>query len=96
MPKTPATLVEVNVYDEPLAVVSIGDERLTAAQAELLYRATTSIMGRLGERVSENRYDTEALANLADATRISSLLVRAIPKKPEPKVESREEDDDEG
>ncbi len=93
MPKNPATPVEVNVYDEPLAVVSIGDEKLTAAQAELLYRATTAIMGKLGERVSENRYDTEALANLADATRISSLLVRAIPKKPEPEAPPPAHDD---
>lgn len=95
MKNTHTTPADVNVYDEPLAVVSIGDEGLTAAQAELLYRATTAIMGKLGERVSENRYDTDALANLADATRISSLLVRAIPKKPEPKVEARDEDDEE-
>lgn len=79
--------------DEPLLVVSIGGEMLTALQAELLYQAVTRAMGKLGERVSENRYDTEALAQLADATRIASLLVRAVPKKPPPKAERASADD---
>lgn len=79
---------------EDLVVVSIGPERLTPAQAELLYLATTRTMGNLGQRVSENRYDTDALALLADATRIAALLVKAVPKKPEPKSAKRDPDAD--
>lgn len=78
---------------DDLLVVLIGGEILTALQAELLFQAVTRAMGKLGERVSENRYDTEALAQLADATRIASLLVRAVPKKPKPKEKSSASDE---
>jgi molybdopterin-biosynthesis enzyme MoeA-like protein len=62
--------------------VSIGSETLTGDQIELLYKAIARMAGDLGVRVSENRFDADALKLLADATRIATLLSQAMPKKP--------------
>ena len=78
--------------DEPatLKVVSTGNEMLSGAQVELLYKAICRASGDRGVRVAQNRYDEDAVRLLADASRITSLLYDAVPKKVAPKMQPPE------
>lgn len=72
--KTPET------EPEELLVVYIGSTMLSGLQAEILYKAMTSVMHRLAERVSNNRFDETALTDLTAATDAAKLLARCVPK----------------
>lgn len=77
----------------PLKVVSIDGQPLSGAQVELLYKAIARASGDLGVRVAQNRYDEDAVRLLADASRITSLLYDAVPKKVAPKAPPPSSDD---